>query len=173
MRKETRSEPPKFTARDLRRLESALRQARDARLYRRLQAVLLVARGAAASEVAATVGASRQSIYNWLAQYATARRAESLRDGTRAGRPRSAAELTRELLLAELARDPLALGYSTRVWTVALLATHLRERCGCSVTARTLRRRMREAGLRWKRPRYVLSERDPHAAQKKGRSCGA
>jgi transposase len=159
----------KFTARDRRRLTAALKRARDARLFRRLQAVLLVAGGRPVGEAARLAGASRQSVYNWLRQYAASRRAEALRDGARAGRPRAAGGLSDERLLEELRRDPLSLGYSTRVWTVALLAEHLAARCGCALTPRTLRRRMREAGLRWKRPRYVLTGRDAHAPQKKGR----
>ena len=159
----------KFTARDRSRLAAALKQARDARLFRRLQAVLLVAGGKPVGEVARLAGASRQSVYNWLRQYTASRRVEALRDGARAGRPRAASDLTDERILEELRRDPLSLGYSTQVWTVALLARHLSERCGCVVTERTLRRRMRAAGLRWKRPRYVLTGRDEHAPQKKGR----
>lgn len=159
----------KFTARDRRRLAAALKQVRDARVFRRLQAVLLVAGGTPVGEVARLAGTSRQSVYNWVRQYAASRRAEALRDAARAGRPRAASDLTGERILEELRRDPLALGYSSQVWTVALLARHLSEGCGCPVTERTLRRRMRAAGLRWKRPRYVLTGRDPHAAQKKGR----
>ena len=56
---------------------------------------------------------------------------------------------------------------------VALLAQHLGRRYGCPIAARTLRRRMRALGLRWKRPRYVYAERDPHRAQKKGGSSAA
>jgi transposase len=159
----------KFTARDRSRLAATLKRARDARLFRRLQAILLVADGTPVSEVARLAGASRQSVYNWLQHYAASRRAEALRDGARAGRPRAADDLTGERILEELRRDPLTLGYSTQVWTVALLARHLAERCGCAVSERTLRRRMRAAGLRWKRPRYVLTGRDEHAPQKKGR----
>ena len=78
--------------------------------------------------------------------------------------------LDRTRLLAEMARDPLALGYAATNWTVPLLAAHLR-RQGYPVTARTLRRRLHAAGLREKRPRFVFAEPAPHVAQKKGRSC--
>ncbi|WP_237050022.1 winged helix-turn-helix domain-containing protein [Microvirga ossetica] len=43
---------------------------------------------------------------------------------------------------------------------------------GLAVSPRTLRRRLHEAGYRWKRPRYVYVERAPHLAQKKGASPG-
>jgi transposase len=76
--------------------------------------------------------------------------------------------ITRERILRELRRDPLKLGYKTNVWTVALLAHRLSQVCQCPITERTLRRRMKEIGLVWKRPRYVFVTKDPHRAQKKG-----
>ena len=169
MQKAVRSAEFKFIARDRRRLAHALKLTREARHFKRLQAVLLVAGGKSVDEVARLTGAARQSVYNWARRYAEERRADALRDSARAGRPRAACDLTGARILEELRRDPLSLGYSTQVWTVAVLSRHLTERCGCVVTERTLRRRMREAGLRWKRPRYVLTGRDEHAPQKKGR----
>jgi len=64
------------------------------------------------------------------------------------------------------------LGYNSTGWTVALLADHLRQKYGRCPSLRTLRRRMHELGLRWKRPRYVYAIKDPHRAQKKGGSFG-
>lgn len=97
---------------------------------------------------------------------------ESLYERARAGRPRVAKPVTPARVLRELQRNPLRLGYQTTIWTVALLATHLSQRYQCQVSPHTLRRRMREIGLRCKRPRYVYSEKDPHRAQKKGRLSG-
>lgn len=77
--------------------------------------------------------------------------------------------LNRERLLSEMAKDPLSLGYAATNWTVPLLAGHLQRRCGLAINAHTLRRRLRKAGLRWKRPRYVFAPPEPHLAQKKGR----
>jgi transposase len=64
-------------------------------------------------------------------------------------------------------------GYSATTWTVELLAKHLSRTSGCPISGRTLRRRLRAMGLRWKRPRYVYATGDPHRAQKKGRSSAA
>ena len=80
--------------------------------------------------------------------------------------------ITDECIRRELQKDPVTLGYSSTTWTVKLLANHLSRTTGCQITERTPRRRMREAGLRWKRPRYVFATKDPHRAQKKGRLCG-
>ena len=72
------------------------------------------------------------------------------------------------VLATVLRRDPRRLGYRTTTWTVALLARYCAEQFDCPITERTLRRRLRERGYRWKRPRYRYTERAAHLAQKKG-----
>jgi transposase len=69
-----------------------------------------------------------------------------------------------------LQEDPHALGYASGTWTVANVANHLSERHGILVGEHTLRRRMKELGLRYKRPKYVYEEKEPNLAQKKGPS---
>ena len=83
--------------------------------------------------------------------------------------------LPRDLLTVALEAEPLAFGYAASGWTAPLLAAHLRALFGASaaVSVRTLRRRLHAAGLAWKRPRYVFAAKEPHRAQKKGRSCAA
>lgn len=161
-----------FNRYDHQRLKKALKQVPDKRTFRRLKAVLLVAQGRPVHEVAGIIDVSVQTIYHWLDGYLKSHQVESLYEQPRAGRPRVAAPVTAARLLRELRRNPLRLGYYTTVWTVGLLAGHLTERYGCQISPRTLRRRMKQIGLRCKRPRYVYSEKDPHRAQKKGRSFG-
>ena len=69
---------------------------------------------------------------------------------------------------AALRVDPRSAGFNATTWTCALLARYLSTRLGTSIGPRTLRRRMHAARLRWKRPRYVLHQRDPHAGSRKG-----
>ncbi|ADO68405.1 winged helix-turn-helix domain-containing protein [Stigmatella aurantiaca] len=102
-----------LTAHDKRKLKRALRQARDARHFRRLLAITLIAEGKGTS--------------------------------------------------------PEKVGWASHGWTVPLLCTHL-QRQGFEVSARTLRRRLHEAGLAWKRPHYVYATAAPHPGQKKGGS---
>jgi transposase len=142
-----------FTSADRRRLKRALTAAGEARLYRRLEAVLLVSEGHSVSEAARRVRAARLSVHRWLARYLAGHDAVALADRLRPGRPRSASALTSRRLAAALARDPRQCGYQATSWTVPLLAQYLRERHGVSVSGRTLRRRLHEAGYRWKRPR--------------------
>jgi transposase len=158
---------------DRQRLERALARATDLRSFRRLQVVLLVARGLPVPDVARITGAKPDAVYHWLRLYLRAHEPDCLRDASRPGRPRAAGRITDSRIVREFRRDPLRLGYNTTGWTVALLAEHLGREYGCPIAARTLRRRMHDLGLRWKRPRYVYADKDPHRAQKKGGSSAA
>ncbi|MHA3770370.1 helix-turn-helix domain-containing protein [Verrucomicrobiota bacterium sgz303538] len=147
-----------------------MRKARDARHGRRLQAVWLVAQGYGAREVARLLGASERWVNKWLARYLVRRRPDNLAEAMRPGRPRADDVLTKKRIVTTLRSDPLKWGYSSTVWTVPLLTMHFRRECGTFFSERTVRRRIREVGFRWKRPRYVFAKRDPHRAQKKGGS---
>jgi transposase len=160
-----------FTWRERRRLSTAMRDVRDARQHRRLMAVWLIAQDQSAGEVAGLLGCSYRWVNKCLARYLERRCPQDLAERPRAGRPRASVVLTAERLRDIVQSDPFLWGYASTTWTVPLLTTHLKEHLGCVLSKHTLRRRMREAGLRWKRPRYVFSNKEPHRAQKKGRSC--
>lgn len=170
MRKQKSPSAFGFDGYDKGRLKRALAKATDTRLYIRLKAVLLIAEGMAVSAVAKLFDKSRYIVYQWIATYLSGHQPHSLKDAPRSGRPRSAPGITDERILAELKRNPLELGYTTTVWTVEVLARHLSSCYGEQIRPFTLYRRMKQMGLRSKRPRYVYSEKDPHRAQKKGPS---
>jgi transposase len=158
-----------FNRYDESRLKRALKQAVDKRAFQRVQAVLLVAQGRAVSAVAEISGVSVRTIYNWVGIYLDQRQITALLDAPRSGRPRAAQLITAARILRELRRNPLRIGYRATGWTVKLLAHHLSQLYECAISTYTLRRRMKEIGLRCKRPRYFYEEKDPHRTQKKGR----
>jgi transposase len=159
-----------FDSYDEQRLAQAEHRVDDARTYRRIQAVLLVAQGRAVPDVAEIAGVRSWAVYDWIRTYLRRHDPDSLRDAPRPGRPRAAPAITNERIAQEIRRDPMRLGYNSTGWTVSLLADHLRQKYGRAITVRTLRRRMHDLGLRWKRPRYIYAAKDPHRAQKKGGS---
>jgi transposase len=159
---------------DRKRLTAALEAVREARVYRRVEALLLVAEGKTVAEAARRCHVDRSSVHRWLARYGAGRDATALADRPRCGRPRrSSRRLTPRRLAAALARDPRRCGYRATSWTAPLLAHDLAARDGVAISARTLRRRLHAAGYRWKRPRYVYAGRATHLAQKKGLWSGA
>lgn len=156
MREETLSAA--FAAADRRRLTDAMDEAKRARLYRRIQAVLLVAEGHPIQEAAERVRAHPRSIRRWIGSYLENRDPSALDDAPRSGRPAAAASLTGDDISQVLATDPRSLGYASTTWTVPLLGQHLEE-LGHRLSDRTLRRRLHAFGYRWKRPRYRYSGR--------------
>jgi transposase len=160
-----------FSGHDRRRLAKALQRTDNVRLFRRVQAVLRVAEGVPISSTARTLRLSRRSLHRWVKVYLRRHQPEDLLDAPRPGRPREAHDLDETRLAELLAQDPRPLGYRATTWTVPLLATHLQQQCGCPVSERTLRRRLHEGGGRWKRPRYLFSEREAADGRKKGASA--
>jgi transposase len=167
-----RSTRPRFSGIEQRRLLQALAEVHNVRLYRRLQAVAAVAEGESLAEVARRARVARSTVYRWVERYLDVRRPSALADGTRGGRPSVATALTKRKLIALLKTDPRRFGYDANTWTVPLLTAHLQSE-GIQISARTLRRRIRAARFRWKRPRYVYRERAAHVGAKKGGSSAA
>jgi transposase len=154
-----------FTGWQRRRLERQLREAKDAALYRRTLALLEVARGRPAAEVAGALRVSRQSIYNWAAAYTAEYDPLALADGDRSGRPTVWTDDLRATLGAALARSPDRLGYPAVNWTTSLLQEHLGHWCDRRPGANTIRRELHRLGYVWKRSRYVLDP-DPEREKK-------
>ena len=166
-----RSTYPTFSWADRRRLSQALAQAHDVRLYRRLRAVAEIAEGEPVDVVAKRARVGRSTVYRWIERYLVERAPSALADGKRSGRPRTTPVLTDSKLRQLLTSDPCRFGYDANTWTVPLLATYLHTQ-GVVISARTLRRRIHAIRFRWKRPRYVYSERAAHVGAKKGGLSG-
>src|SRR5690242_16345953 len=110
-----------FDRHDRHRLTRAAESCPDARTFRRLQAVLLVARGHTVPEVARLTDLRPWAIYAWVRRYLDGHRPGDLADAPRAGRPPTARAITDARILREWRRDPLRLGYNAATWTVPLL----------------------------------------------------
>src|SRR4051795_11976561 len=100
----------KLTHWQRRRLHQQLKSTSDARVYRRTLAVLELDRGRSAADVAAMLGVTRQSVYNWAAAYAGDPVPRTLGDEDRSGRPRLLAGGGDAALRTLLGRSPQDLG---------------------------------------------------------------
>jgi transposase len=149
-----------------RRLEQQLRSTHDARVYRRILAVLEVASGQSVGSVAGRLRVTPRAVYHWLAAYARDRDPAALADGDRSGRPTLLGQPQRDLLLELLDKSPQELGYPDTTWTVPLLRRHLARHGDVLVSEDTLRREIQQLRYSWKRPRYRLDP-DPELRGKK------
>lgn len=154
-----------LTAREEERLREIVQSARDARLYRRVLAVLQVAHGQSVEEVAAILGVHRGNIYRWIQAYAQARDPGVLADQPGRGRPSRWGPQEQEQLLATLRTPPQDLGYAPVQWTVPLLLEHLQEQGIGDCSQSSLRRQIHALGWVWKRGRHKLAP-DPEKEKK-------
>jgi transposase len=146
----------------LRRLRDS---THDAALLRRCLALLQLDQGHAVAEVAAELGITRQSVYNWLDHYLAAPTPPALYD--RRGHAQRTAwdEDLLAVLRCALEQAPSAWGYRDLEGTVGLLQEHLARWDGRCWSDTTLRRQLHQLGYVCKRPPYVLLP-DPQRARK-------
>ncbi len=108
----------KLTWRQRHCLMEQLHQTCDAHVYRRTLAILEVARGRSISQVAKALAVTRQSVYNWVAEYVQRRDPDVLRDEPRSGRPSHWSDDHQALLRMSDGAFPGSLGYFAVNWTV-------------------------------------------------------
>jgi transposase len=137
----------------------------------RAQALLWLAEGLSAEQVADTFQVSRQAVYNWLDRFLR-REGRDLRDrlldAPRPGRPASIAGIIDPLIDAAFAQDPRELGYHATVWTAEWLVEYLKQAHGIKVSRQSVSLAIARLGLRWKRPRHRLAAQEEHWRQAKG-----
>lgn len=155
---------------DAKRLRLFLKRLTDKRTFVCVFSLCLLAEGWSVTTVTQHLMVNRREVYRWLHRYLHDRDPSSLRDRPRRGRPHVARKLTPKRILTALDKDPRKQGFAHNAWTVATLTQYLNTRHGTQVSEATLRRRMRDIGLRYKLPKYVYEEKEPNRAQKKGRS---
>jgi len=143
-------------------LEDLVLRTPSAKERCRAQAVLWLAEGLTAEQVAETFQVSRQTVYNWANRFLL-RDGLDLRarllDAPRPGRPPAIAEVIDPLIAAALARDPRASGYHDTVWTAELLQRDLERSHGIRASLKSISAAIARLHFRWKRPRHDLAAR--------------
>jgi transposase len=160
------------TPRQKRTLQEMIRVTRDARLLRRGQALLWQLEGESIAAVAERLEVSRQTVYNWIARFATGTGsvAERLADAERSGRPATAKGRIDPFLADLIDTDPRDFGYAATAWTAPLLQKHLAEQHQAEGSVISVRRALHRLRRRWKCPRYRLALRPATWRQAKGGS---
>jgi transposase len=160
----------RLTAAERRELEKARACATNAHVFQRAHALLRLDEGDTPEMAADAVAKSISTIYRWINRFESERKVEALADRPRSGRPRILDALTDREFERILDQTPMSYGFRAYQWTVPLLREHLRRRYRIDVSDEPVRRRLHALNYRWKRPRYVYIETDPHKGQKKGGS---
>src|SRR3954466_4330205 len=152
-------------------LEGLVAHTPLAKEWCRAQALLWLAEGRSAEEVAELLHVSRQSVYNWVDRFRQ-REGLDLRarllDAPRSGRPPTALGIIDPLIAEVIDTDPRKLGYHCTVWTAPLLRVYLEQVHGIAVSRKSVSLAIARLRIRWKRPRHQLSLRPEHWRQSKG-----
>jgi transposase len=155
----------RLTSSQRRRLLAALKNVEDARIAKRIVALVELDQGAAPAEVAAHLGVTRQTVYNWIRRFRAGGGLRTLHDRARWGRPPKLSGALRGVLVWLLKQPPDAFGYAAVGWTTSLLRDVLTTRMKVRVSDDTIRRALHQRDHAWKRPRYVLRP-DPDREKK-------
>jgi transposase len=147
------------------RLRRQLLETRDARLFRRILAVLEYDQGRPAADIARMLGVTRQSVYSWAELYTQDPDPAMLGERPGRGRPPLLDEDHEHLLEVLLYGSPQDFGLVPVNWTASLLCQAMELATGQAVSERTLRRVLRRLDYVWKRPRYDLDP-DPEGEKK-------
>jgi transposase len=152
-------------SRERRHLLQLYRSPADPAIRLRAHIVLLLADGRTWAEICAVLYCSSRTVALWKERFLTGG------EGALQGRPRGRESAWRPfwstmLVIWATIWTPRNFGFRRSRWSCEALMILLWERHQVKVSSETIRRRLREAGLVWRRPRPVLGLEDPRKKQK-------
>jgi transposase len=136
----------RLNAQQRRKVSEQAKTAKNARSVRRAIALLELDQGRPVAEVAAMLGVTRQTLYNWRARLETDDVSRALRDRKGRGRRTAWTEPVRRFLDWSMALPPEELGYASVGWTAALLLRHMETWAGMRASDTTLREQLHRLG---------------------------
>ena len=135
----------------------------------RQRAIDAIQRGMQISVVARVFGADRTTIFRWMQRYELeGERGLYRKPGS--GRPRVLEGIGEHELQRVILRPASDFGFETDLWTVERVRTVLDGSYGVQVSADTVWRRLREAGLTYQKPERQYYELDEEARQEWART---
>jgi transposase len=140
------------------RLVKLRQEAASPRVWGRITAILLLAKGTLDSNVCNALSISRNTLTNWKHRWLQGRYFR-LADSARTGRPPKATRRYLRLLRQAVERGPRAYGYIFSVWSAARLAEHLRRRTSIRLGAKRIRELLKKLGFVYRRPKHTLKGR--------------
>jgi len=134
-------------------LRGALEEVEGKKPALRLVAAIAYKNGVSQTELAEWFDVQRRTIYGWFTRLEAEPLEQAVRDADRSGRPRKLSEEQQDRLREALQHSPTQVGYDARSWRPALVQRYLAERFDVEYSRPSCRRLMKEAGLRYRRPR--------------------
>lgn len=147
-----------LTESELKELKEIIRSHKKARVRVRAIMVRLSNEGQSVTQIAQTLGCSRQTVLNQIERYEQASVA-GLEDKPRPGAPAKAdAEYIKKLKEA-VSSDPRKLGYRFSNWSVERLQKHLCKQTQVQLTPNYLNELMLKHRIVYRKPKHSLSDK--------------
>jgi transposase len=156
-------------------LHQASRQSLG-RIALRAHMVLLSSRGYSVPKIAEIHDCGEEVVRCWLHRYQE-QGVAGLADEPRSGRPPNE-PLASTIIETQINQSPSYSGHYHSCWSVGRLTAYLQSQFHLRLSAASVRRCLKQAGWRWRRPRLapalaVQEERDPEAGEKRARIAEA
>lgn len=142
-------------------LQDEIRRSEDSRYDHRLHALVLVARGMSAPEVAKHFGDSRTSVWGWIRRFEE-KGFGGLMDELRSGRPKRLSDEDLEEIGQALRSSPPDGG----LWDGKTLSAYILKKYSIHLGVRQCQRLFKKLGFRFRKPRPMLSHADPEAQKR-------
>ena len=126
----------------------------------------MLSEGQTVTDVAAVLGVSRQTVYNWVERFCApdaARRPVAAGGCTRSGRPRTVRGVIDPLIAAVIEQDPRRLGHNSATWSETVLVRHLHQAHGIKVCRKSVTLALERLRIPVRRQRQPRWERRPGA----------
>jgi len=136
--------------------------AMDEAARRRVRAGRLLMQGKPPAEVAAAVGAPRQTVYRWL-DVLSAEGLDGLRIMSKGGRPAQLDAEQHEELRRILLAGPQAAGFGTELWTIKRVRETIKRHFGVQYSEVHVWRLLGRLGFSSQKPEKRAKERDEQA----------
>ncbi len=155
-------------------IQQEIGRSEESRYDHRLHGLLLVTAGQSCREVAELFGENGTTVQRWVSRFEQGG-LDALREGERAGRPRTLDAKDWRRLQGDLRKTPRDFDLAATLWDGPVLSEHLRRRYGVDLGVRQCQRLFRQLGFRLRKPRPQVAQSDPLkvAAVKKTPSPGS
>ena len=155
-------------------IQQEIARSEESRYDHRLHGLLLVSAGQSCREVAELFGENGTTVQRWVSRFEQGG-LDALREGERAGRPRTLQAKDWRRLQGDLRKTPREFDLAATLWDGPVLSEHLRRRYRVELGVRQCQRLFRQMGFRLRKPRPQVAQSDPLkvAAVKKTPSLGS
>lgn len=149
-----------------REVERFREETKDKDEYRRASAILLKAERKTYKEIAKTVGVIRNTAIVWVRNFRK-KGIEALKTHKPGGQIPTLTMKEKKIVVKTALSKPNFFGHLKSEWSLRFLSRHLSKETGIKVSKSHIHRILTESGIKFKRPKATINNRNPAYYRKK------